>query len=211
MRTMYSSIAALALMVPSLAFSMADEGNAGGGAPSNETGGAGQAPVTETKTILKQNGIKRPDTGSVTGRLWDIADEESAKLGQPAPRKAVVDRYMAEQPAANVATANTQYARWVTYHGASDVLRQNRDAAKAEKSKAGEAAKAAKEAEKAAAKEAKEKEKADKAAKKAADKKAKEDEKARLAAEKKAAEDKAAAEKKAAEDAAGKNGNSPKK
>lgn len=135
--------------------------------------GSGSVPETVTKTILKQNGIKRPDTGTVTGKLWDIADEESAKLGAPAPRKVVVDRYMAEQPLANVATANTQYARWVQYHGASEVLKANRAAAKAAKAGESEQAKAAKAAEKEAAKQAKEQAKKEAAEKRAAEKAAK--------------------------------------
>lgn len=159
---------------------------AGGGAPAN-------APVTETKTVIKQNGIKRPDAGTVTGKLWDIADEESKKIGRPAPRKVVVDRYMAEQPGANNATANTQYARWVTFNGASEILKKARadekaaksaeaDKAKADKKAEAEAKKQAKEAEKAAKAEAKAKEKAEKEAAKAAEK-AKKDAEAKAAAE----------------------------
>lgn len=155
--------------------------------------GSGSAPETVTKTILKQNGIKRPDAGTVTGKLWDIADEESAKLGAPAPRKVVVDRYMAEQPLANVATANTQYARWVTYHGASEVLKANRAAAKAAKAGESEQAKAAKAAEKEAAKKAKADEKAAKAAEKEAARKAAADAKAAEAAAKSAANQQAGA------------------
>ncbi len=183
--------------------------------PADAGGGAAAAPVVETKTVLKQNGIKRPDAGSVTGKLWDIADDESAKLGKPAPRKAVVDRYMAEQPNANVATANTQYARWVSYNGASDILRQQRAAEKAAKAeseaKAKADAKAAKDAEKAAAQKVKDDAKAEKAAAKAkADA-----EKAAKAAEAKAAADaKAKADAEAAAAVAakpGSQGNSPTK
>ena len=169
--------------------------------PADAGGGAAAAPAVETKTILKQNGIKRPDAGGITGKLWDIADEESAKLGRPAPRKTVVDRYMAEQPNANVATANTQYARWVTYNGASDILRQQRAAEKAEKASAGEAEKAEAKAKKEAAKAEKAAEAEAKKQKKAEEKAAKDAEKAAVAAK--------AAEEKAAADAAGKNGNSP--
>ncbi|QJD54358.1 hypothetical protein [Aminobacter phage Erebus] len=154
--------------------------------------------MTEVKVIDKQNGIKRPDAGTVTGKLWDIADRISTTLGQPAPRKAVVDEYMSTVANANQATANTQYARWVAYHGASDVLRTLRTeetAARREaKEKEAAEAKAKKEAEKAA----KEAEGAEAAAKKEADRVAKE---AAIAAEK--AERKAAkeAEKKAKDEA----------
>lgn len=177
-------------------------------------------PEAEVKTILKQNGIKRPEPGSVTGMLWDIADKISADTGAPAARKAVVDAYMAQVPNANQATANTQYARWVTYHGASDVLRQARAdetaARRAAKEQEREAAKIAKEqakeakiAELAAAKEAKEKEReakkaaieaerAEKKAEREAAAKAKAEAKAQEAAEKAEAKAKAKAEAEAA-------------
>lgn len=184
MRTLLPIMGALLAATSAIAFSPAD---AGGGA----------AAQVETKTILKQNGIKRPDPGTVTGKLWDIADEESTKLNAPAPRKVVVDRYMAEQPGANQATANTQYARWTTYHGVADVLKVNRAKAKAEAAAKAEAEKAAKEAEKKAADEAK-------AAEKAAKEKAKADKAAAAKAEKEAAAAKKAADKKAADEAAAK-------
>lgn len=184
MRTLYTTLRAMAALTPSIMLAAAD---AGGGAASADAGQASNA-TTETKVIMKQNGIKRPDTGTVTGKLWDIADEESKKLGQPAPRKAVVDRYMAEQAGANVATANTQYARWVAYHGASEALKKNREAEKQAKAKAAADAKAAKDAERKA--------KADEKAREAAERKAAKE------AEKKAAADKAAADKAAADKAA---------
>ncbi|QXV74941.1 hypothetical protein [Rhizobium phage RHEph26] len=174
---------------------------------------AAPAPVTETKTVLKQNGIKRPDAGSITGKLWDIADAISESLGRPAPRKDVVDRYLAEVPNANAATANTQYARWVSYHGVADILRKARaeetSARQAEKVKATEAAKAEKEAKKKAEadakaeKEAKKKAEADAKAEKAAERERKAAE-AKAAKEKKAEEAKAAKEAKAAEAAVAK-------
>lgn len=181
MRTILPIMGAMLASTAAIAYSPAD----GGGAP---------AAQVETKTILKQNGIKRPDPGTVTGRLWDIADEESTKLNAPAPRKTVVDRYMKEQPNANQATANTQYARWSTYHGVGEVLKANRAKAKAEAAAAAEAEKAAKEAEKKAAADAKE-------AAKAAKEKAKADAAAAKKAEKEAAA-KAKADAKAAADAA---------
>lgn len=118
------------------------------------------------KEVIKQNGIKRPESGSITGKLWDIADDISASVKRPATRKEVVDRYMAEVPNANQATANTQYARWVTFHGASDALRDlraqetaaRREAKGSEKSQAQldrEAARKAKADAQAAAKEEK--------------------------------------------------------
>lgn len=157
-------------------------------------------PKIETKIVHKQNGVKRPESGTLTGALWDLADHLSEKQGGPAPRKAVVDSYMASVPGANVATANTQYARWVRYHNVSEMLAEGREAAKAEKAAAKlaekQAAVEAKAAEKAAAEEAKAAEKQAKAEKAAADKAAKEAEKAEKKAAKEA-EAKAAAEAKA--------------
>lgn len=121
---------------------------------------------TEKPPVLKQNGIKRPDAGTLTGRLWDIADQLSAELKRPAPRKAVIEKYMAEVAGANMATANTQYARWVTYHGATEALKAARQQEKADKLAAGEQDRAAKA-------EAKAKAKADKEAARAAAKEAK--------------------------------------
>ena len=181
---------------------------------------AGSAAPVE-KVVLKQNGIKRPDSGTVTGKLWDIADEISMNLGRPAQRKEVVDRYLAEQPNANSATANTQYARWVIYHGATEALREirvqetaaRREAAKRER----EEANAGKKAEREAAAYAKEEEKAKREAEKqaAAERKAQEKadrdaaraEKARIAEEEKAAKAKAKAEAKAAKEAEAKKDN----
>lgn len=170
--------------------------------------GAAPAPVTETKTVLKQNGIKRPDAGSITGKLWDIADSISETLGRPAPRKDVVERYLKDVPNANQATANTQYARWVSYHGVAEILRKARleetAARQADKVKATEDEKAAKEAKKKAEADAKAAKVAEKErkAKEAADAKAKKAADAQAAKEAKAAE--AAAAKKAADDAAAK-------
>jgi len=181
----------LAALLSSVAFAPAD--------------GAAAAPAVETKTVTKQNGIKRPDDGTVTGKLWDIADRISEAKGAPALRKEVTDAYMAEVPAANIATANTQYARWVTYFGVGDLIKTQRKAENeaaaaaktAEKDKAKAEAAAKKEADAKATADAK----AAKEAEAAAKAKAKEDEKARKAqekADKKAADDKAKADAKAA-------------
>jgi hypothetical protein len=147
------------------------------------------------KEVLKQNGIKRPEQGTITGRLWDIADEISAIEKRPATRKEVVDRYMKEQPNANEATANTQYARWVTYHGATDILREQRKNATAARIEA-------KEKEKVEAKAKREAERAAKAAEKA--KAAEEAKAAREAKAKAVAEEKAEAKRKAEAEAAAK-------
>lgn len=154
--------------------------------------------------VTKQNGIKRPDAGTVTGKLWDIADRISNELGKPAPRKQVVDEYMATVKDANQATANTQYARWVTYHNASEVLRSLRTEETAARRAAKEAEREAAKGGKIAEREAKAKAAAELKEKKEADAKAKAqaiaDEKAakaKLKAEEKEAKAKAKAEEKA--------------
>lgn len=200
LRNSILSLAAASLLTSGIAF--AAEAGDGGGAP------AAAAPVTETKTVIKQNGIKRPDAGSVTGKLWDIADALSEQLGKPAPRADVVKQYLTDVPNANQATANTQYARWVTFHGVSGILREQRaaetkarrDEAEAKKAAEKEAAAEAKKAELAAAEAAK----TEKAQKAEEAKAAKEAEKTRKAEEKaaaKAEKDRLAAEAKATKDA----------
>jgi len=122
---------------------------------------AAPAPAPEPKpekvAIPKQNGIKRPEPGSLTGKLWDIADEISSTLQRPAPRKDVIARYMKDVPGANTATANTQYARWVTFHGAADALKSARANAAAERAEAKVAEREARAKERADAAAAKEK------------------------------------------------------
>ena len=61
------------------------------------------------------NGVSRPKYGTSTGRIWEIADHESAKLGSPAPRKIVLE--LATKEGINESTAATQYGRWRKFHG----------------------------------------------------------------------------------------------
>ena len=72
----------------------------------------------ETQTKPKrpsQNGVTRPGEGTVTGRVWEIADELSAQEGEPAKRGDVLKATEAE--GINPATAATQYGRWRKFHG----------------------------------------------------------------------------------------------
>lgn len=147
--------------------------NAAAPAPDEAAPTPAPAPAPAAPAREKQNNITRPLAGSLTGKLWDIADQVSAELKAPAPRKTVVDRYLAEVPGANVATANTQYARWVVYWGVADKLKSSRAANRAAEAEAKAKAKADKEAERAATKAAKEKERADAKAKAEADRAAK--------------------------------------
>lgn len=52
----------------------------------------------------------KPAPGTKTGRVWEIAETISRETGRLAPRKQVVDAYVAE--GGNPNTASTQYAYW---------------------------------------------------------------------------------------------------
>ena len=127
--------------------------------------GAAPAPAPVKPARIQQNDVTRPEEGTITGALWQIADRISAQLGKPAPRKAVTDAFMTEVPNANMATANTQYARWVKFYGVADQLKADKEAGKAaktaEKEQAKIQAKAEKEAKKAAEAQAKAQKEAD--------------------------------------------------
>lgn len=71
---------------------------------------------TQTKVERpKQNDVTRPGPGTATGRVWEIADELSADIGEPAVRGDVLK--VAESEGLNPATAATQYGRWRKFHG----------------------------------------------------------------------------------------------
>lgn len=171
------------------------------------TEGAPAPPAPVVVSRERQNGFTRPLSGTMTGLVWDIADEISAAQKRPALRDEVWKEYQNRLPGANSATLSTQYSRWCGFHNVQEALRKLR----AEQKKADEAAKAAEDAAKAAEKQAKEeakaaeaaakeKAKAEKAAAKEAEKAAKAQAKAEAAAKAKA--EKEAAAKAAAEAAA---------
>lgn len=64
---------------------------------------------------VAQNGVTRPRAGTTTGRVWDIADEISAAKGEPADRKSVIEKVVAEE--INASTGATQYGKWRKFHG----------------------------------------------------------------------------------------------
>ncbi len=73
-----------------------------------------------------RNGVFRP-SGSLTGKVWDVADAVSAEKGRPALRKEVWQRYKAEVGEnAMESTSNTQYFKWVKWHGHSKAIRDIR-------------------------------------------------------------------------------------
>jgi hypothetical protein len=71
-----------------------------------------KAPVVK---MPNQNGVTRPKDGTATGTVWKIADEQSATLGKPAPRKDVIAAGVVA--GINPATLATQYGRWRKFHG----------------------------------------------------------------------------------------------
>jgi hypothetical protein len=73
------------------------------------------APAAAEKVKDEKNGVTRPGADSATGKVWKIADDLSAKAGQPAARKDVLAA--AEKEGINVTTAATQFGRWCKYHG----------------------------------------------------------------------------------------------
>lgn len=62
-----------------------------------------------------QHGIARPNPGSKTARVFDIADELSKAAGAPPARKKVLMK--AESEGINITTAATQYGRWRKFNG----------------------------------------------------------------------------------------------
>lgn len=56
----------------------------------------------------------RPSKGSVTERVWQVADEITARNGRKARRKDVIEAFVAEGGNAN--TASTQYYYWSLKH-----------------------------------------------------------------------------------------------
>lgn len=75
----------------------------------------GQAAETTAVVKVQQNGVTRPKDGTTTGRVWAIADEISAKKGEPADRKTVIEQVVAE--GINASTGATQYGKWRKFHG----------------------------------------------------------------------------------------------
>lgn len=70
------------------------------------------------------NGVTRPAAGTSTARIWQIADEISAKAKAPASRADVLK--VAEAEGLNTATCATQYGRWRVFNGLKGVDIQGR-------------------------------------------------------------------------------------
>jgi hypothetical protein len=67
--------------------------------------------------LPNQNGVTRPANGTVTGRVWDLADELQRTLGRPPSRSQVMAKGAAE--GINENTVHTQYGHWRRFHGIS--------------------------------------------------------------------------------------------
>lgn len=79
---------------------------------------AAEKPAKETKPKVvreQQNGQTKPGEGTKTRALWDIIDQISADAGEPATRKAVLER--AEKEGFNPAMSASLYAQWRKFHG----------------------------------------------------------------------------------------------
>jgi len=81
--------------------------------------------------LVKQNDVTQPREGSKTRRVWEIADDISAKEGRPALRGEVMDAGKEED--LSPGTIATQYGRWCTFHGVtSEQLKEVRASQKTE-------------------------------------------------------------------------------
>lgn len=69
----------------------------------------------EANRMPEQNGIRRPKPNTKCGRTWEIADEISKELGQPAPIAALLERANAE--GLNEGNTKAEYARWRKFNG----------------------------------------------------------------------------------------------
>lgn len=69
----------------------------------------------EVVAKIEQNGVVRPNAGTATARVWEIAEALSESIGSAASRKEVLEAATAE--GINASTAATQYGRWTKFHG----------------------------------------------------------------------------------------------
>lgn len=74
-----------------------------------------------------RNGQKRPGTGSVSARIWDMCKTISETMGRPAEKDELLE--YGEKAGLNPKTVATQYSKWCRYHG---LFRDRRGNARAE-------------------------------------------------------------------------------
>lgn len=81
-------------------------------------------PAAPKPAAEQKNGITRPKDGTKTGRIWQVADELSAKNKASAKRGDVMA--ICEGEGLNKATIATQYGRWCKFNG---ITRETKKAA----------------------------------------------------------------------------------
>lgn len=153
----------------------AAEAPAGGGeAPAeSQAEAAAAAPKPEKKERVRKNGQTRPEVGSKTGLIWDIADKFVTDNNRVPTKDEVWALYSPGQKEPSQMTLATQYGRWVIFHGFQQHVKANRLAAKAAKEASEKDEKAKQLAKKEADKLAKAKEKEEAKKKREAEKEAK--------------------------------------
>lgn len=63
----------------------------------------------------EQNGIRRPGPDGLCGKVWTLADNLSASLGQAVPIANLLEAGVAQ--GLNPSNIRTEYARWKKFHG----------------------------------------------------------------------------------------------
>lgn len=76
---------------------------------------AAKAAEREANRMPEQNGIRRPKPDTKCGRVWTLADELSAKFGQPTPIADLLTAAKAE--GLNEGNVKAEYARWRKFFG----------------------------------------------------------------------------------------------
>ena len=74
-----------------------------------------KAAEREASRMPEQNGIRRPKPATKCGQVWQLADELSAKFGQPTPVKDLLVAVVAA--GLNEGNAKAEYARWRKFNG----------------------------------------------------------------------------------------------
>ena len=100
---------------PKISYSAPEEDDTG--TQSEETPKAAKtpkAPKEPKEPRETANGQTRPKEGTVTGRIWAIADDLSQKKGEAANRKEVIEACNAD--GINVRTTATQFGRWCRFN-----------------------------------------------------------------------------------------------
>lgn len=137
------------------------------------------AAATEVKPKReKRHGQTRPEAGTKTGLIWDIADRITKDTGVVATKEQVWDEYKTKVDDPAEATVSTQYGRWVIFSDYQEQVKAARKAAKDAKSSAETEEKERKKQEREDAKKKKADERAAKKAERDAAKAAKEAKKA---------------------------------